>query len=219
MEQGQLQAQELGEGNCRPGAWPCPCPPGGAPAPPSGADFPLCHPQPWQLRFAACSVDSRPLACLHSGTVAESQEFQVLAHPPSVGPLPPPCWSEYPLKTQGSSEPCPQGPGMHAKLLQSSPTLCNPIDARGNDEGPHPPIRAETRGPASSWRARESQRPFLSSAGTSSLADTLRVPLSGLKGVEPPLQFGERTRDCSPGQAGKPALVASCPVAVLTGVW
>ena len=23
------------------------------------------------------------------------------------------------------------------------------------------------------------------------------------KGVEPPLQFGERTRDCSPGQAGK----------------
>ena len=28
-------------------------------------------------------------------------------------------------------------------------------------------------------------------------------PLSGLKGVEPPLQFGERTRDCSPGQAGK----------------
>ena len=28
-------------------------------------------------------------------------------------------------------------------------------------------------------------------------------PLSGLKGVNPPLQFGERTRDCSPGQAGK----------------
>ena len=28
-------------------------------------------------------------------------------------------------------------------------------------------------------------------------------PMSGLKGVEPPLQFGERTRDCSPGQAGK----------------
>ena len=28
-------------------------------------------------------------------------------------------------------------------------------------------------------------------------------PLSGLKGVEPPLQFGERTRDYSPGQAGK----------------
>ena len=28
-------------------------------------------------------------------------------------------------------------------------------------------------------------------------------PLSGLKGVKPPLQFGERTRDCSPGQAGK----------------
>ena len=28
-------------------------------------------------------------------------------------------------------------------------------------------------------------------------------PLSGLKGVKPPLQFGERTRHCSPGQAGK----------------
>ena len=31
-------------------------------------------------------------------------------------------------------------------------------------------------------------------------------PLSGLKGVNPPLQFGERTRDCSPGHAlEKPA--------------
>ena len=28
-------------------------------------------------------------------------------------------------------------------------------------------------------------------------------PLSGLKGVHPPLPFGERTRDCSPGHAGK----------------
>ena len=28
-------------------------------------------------------------------------------------------------------------------------------------------------------------------------------PLSGLKGIKPPLQFGERTRDCSPGHAGK----------------
>ena len=28
-------------------------------------------------------------------------------------------------------------------------------------------------------------------------------PLSGLKGVQPPLQFGERTRDCSPGHARK----------------
>ena len=28
-------------------------------------------------------------------------------------------------------------------------------------------------------------------------------PLSGLKGVQPPLPFGERTRVCSPGQAGK----------------
>ena len=28
-------------------------------------------------------------------------------------------------------------------------------------------------------------------------------PLSGLKGVKPNLQFGERTRDCSPGNAGK----------------
>ena len=28
-------------------------------------------------------------------------------------------------------------------------------------------------------------------------------PLSGLKGVQPPLPFGQRTRDCSPGHAGK----------------
>ena len=28
-------------------------------------------------------------------------------------------------------------------------------------------------------------------------------PLCGLKGVQPPLPFGERTRDCSPGHAGK----------------
>ena len=27
-------------------------------------------------------------------------------------------------------------------------------------------------------------------------------PLSGLKGVRPSLQFGERTRDCALGQAG-----------------
>ena len=27
--------------------------------------------------------------------------------------------------------------------------------------------------------------------------------LSGLKGVQPPLPFGERTRDCSPGHAGE----------------
>ena len=29
------------------------------------------------------------------------------------------------------------------------------------------------------------------------------LSLSGLKGVQPPLPFGERTRDCSPGHAGK----------------
>ena len=28
-------------------------------------------------------------------------------------------------------------------------------------------------------------------------------PLSGLKGVKPPLEFGKRTRDCTPGHAGK----------------
>ena len=39
----------------------------------------------------------------------------------------------------------------------------------------------------------------------SSLAGTLIYwsPLSGLKGFKPPLQFGEKTQDCSPGQAGK----------------
>ena len=28
-------------------------------------------------------------------------------------------------------------------------------------------------------------------------------PLSGLKGIKPPLEFGERTRDCTPGHTGK----------------
>ena len=28
-------------------------------------------------------------------------------------------------------------------------------------------------------------------------------PLSGLKGVKPPVKFREKTRDCSPGQTGK----------------
>ena len=31
---------------------------------------------------------------------------------------------------------------------------------------------------------------------------SLWSPLSGLKGVKPPLVFGGRTRDCSPGNAG-----------------
>ena len=31
----------------------------------------------------------------------------------------------------------------------------------------------------------------------------LLEPLSGLKGVKPPVEFGERTRDCSPGHARK----------------
>ena len=28
-------------------------------------------------------------------------------------------------------------------------------------------------------------------------------PLSGLNGVKPPVEFGERSRDCAPGHAGK----------------
>ena len=60
------------------------------------------------------------------------------------------------------------------------------MDSRGNDEVPHPPTRAETRGPALSWRARESQRPVLSSAGTSSLANALGVlPGSAFKRASP----------------------------------
>ena len=37
-------------------------------------------------------------------------------------------------------------------------------------------------------------------------------PLSGLKGVKPPVEFGERTRDCSPDHAGK-----ECPHLPMTG--
>ena len=38
-------------------------------------------------------------------------------------------------------------------------------------------------------------------------------PLSGLKGVKPPVEFGERTRDCTPGHAGKEG-----PHLTMTGV-
>ena len=38
-------------------------------------------------------------------------------------------------------------------------------------------------------------------------------PLSGLKGVKPPLVFGERTRDCAPGHTGKEG-----PYLTMTGV-
>ena len=51
-------------------------------------------------------------------------------------------------------------------------------------------------------------RPHLEGKQRTSLSSQFATPISwspmsGLKGVEPPLQFGERTRDCSPGQAGK----------------
>ena len=51
------------------------------------------------------------------------------------------------------------------------------------------------------------------------------IPLSGLKEVKPPLQFGERTRDCSPGQAGKEVHYLSMTAAsrvfsrAMTQVW
>ena len=37
--------------------------------------------------------------------------------------------------------------------------------------------------------------------------------MSGLKGVKPPVEIGERTRDCSPGHAGKEG-----PHIVMTGI-
>ena len=61
-----------------------------------------------------------------------------LVSPLATSHLPPLCWSECPLKTQGSSEPCRlQGAGMHAKLLQSSLTLCNPMDCCLLDSSVH----------------------------------------------------------------------------------
>ena len=41
----------------------------------------------------------------------------------------------------------------------------------------------------------------LSSVQSISHVRLLTTPLSGLKGVKPPVKFGEKTRDCSPGQA------------------
>ena len=39
--------------------------------------------------------------------------------------------------------------------------------------------------------------------GTLYATGTSWSPLCGLKGVKPPVKFGERTWDCSPGHAGK----------------
>ena len=55
----------------------------------------------------------------------------------------------------------------------------------------HPGVRRRLEG---------KQRPSLSSRVATGISWS---PLSGLKGVKPPLEFGERTRDCTPGHAGK----------------
>ena len=34
------------------------------------------------------------------------------------------------------------------------------------------------------------------------------APVLGVKGVKPPMEFGEMTRDCFPGHAGKKALIS-----------
>ena len=54
--------------------------------------------------------------------------------------------------------------------------------------------------PGSQASSRGKQRTPLSSRVAPGISWT---QLSGLKGVNPPVKFGERTRDCSPGQAGK----------------
>ena len=55
-----------------------------------------------------------------------------------------------------------------------------------------------TRGvsPCLEWK----QRTLLSSRIATGISCS---PLSGLKGDKPPVEFGERTRDCSPSHAGK----------------
>ena len=55
----------------------------------------------------------------------------------------------------------------------------------------HPGVRRRLEG---------KQRPSLSSRVATGISWS---PLSGLKGVKPPVEFGERIRDCSPGHAGK----------------
>ena len=36
-------------------------------------------------------------------------------------------------------------------------------------------------------------------------------PLRGVKGVKPPMEFGEMTQDCFPGHAGKKPLLLTAP--------
>ena len=54
--------------------------------------------------------------------------------------------------------------------------------------------------PGSQASSRGKQRTPLSSRVAPGIS---WAQLSGLKGVNPPVKFGERTRNCSPGQAGK----------------
>ena len=50
------------------------------------------------------------------------------------------------------------------------------------------------------WNLRRQHNTLLSSQVATGISWS---PLSGLKGVKPPVKFGEKTRDCSPSQAGK----------------
>ena len=54
-----------------------------------------------------------------------------------------------------------------------------------------------------------SQAPRRAVCGTRGSLRTMHG--GGLKGVQPPLPFGERTRDCSPGHAGKEGPQLACP--------
>ena len=63
-----------------------------------------------------------------------------------------------------------------------------------------PDVSREVAHPGVRHRLERKQRTSLSSRVAMGISWS---PLSGQKGVKPPLEFGERTRDCTPGHAGK----------------
>ena len=89
-------------------------------------------------------------------------------------------------------------------VAQSCLTLCDPMDCSPPGSSVHGILQARTL----EWVAPRGVRPRLEGKPRTLLSSRVATrvswsPLSGLKGVQPPLPFGERTWDCSPGHAGK----------------
>ena len=80
-------------------------------------------------------------------------------------------------------------------VAKTSKTMLN-----SSGENGHPCLIPDFRGNAFKFSPLRKQRTSLSSRVATGISWS---PLSDQKGVKPTVEFGERTRDCSPGHAGK----------------